>query len=248
MSGRRRVVVVAGSALILAATALTLSRSAIAGLYLTFVVFLARRNRRAGWLALAVGLLVAAISIPLFIQFRAGLQGVFAAQSPLDWILGADEARITAWGAAARMFADSPLIGHGFLSYKELGDAFGDPRLGSPHNEVLRLFAEEGIVGGVAILAFIAAHFRELAGRRDAVGTAILAGSISYWFAAMFNNPLLFIQVSAVAFSIFGYGLARARRGPSTPDPASAGTAAPTSPGPPTPPPAENLDLRSSSA
>jgi O-antigen ligase len=222
MAGLRRVVVLGGSALTVAATVLTLSRSAIAGLYLTAVVVLGRRNRRAGWIALIVGGLVAAVSIPLFIQFRAGLQGIFAAQSPLDWILGADEARLTAWGAAARMFADAPLIGHGFLSYKELAPAFGDPRLGSPHNEVLRLFAEEGIVGGLAILAFIAALVRQLARMRDPVGTAILCGAIAYWFAALFNNPLLFIQVSAVAFTVFGFGLARTRLEPAELRPSSA--------------------------
>ena len=91
---------------------------------------------------------------------------------------------------------------------KQLADAFGDTRLGSPHNEVLRLFAEEGLIGGIALIAFIVALFRELSRRPGWIGSGLLAGAIGYWLAAMFNNPLLFIQVSATSFVFFGYGLA----------------------------------------
>jgi O-antigen ligase len=171
------------------------------------VLFIARRRRRAALVMLGIGIVLAAVSVPLFIQFRAAQEGVFDTRTPIEWILGADEARITAWGAAIRMWADSPIIGHGFLAYKMLADAFGDTRLGSPHNEVLRLFAEEGLIGGIALIVFIVALLRELARRPGWIGTGLLAGAIGYWLAAMFNNPLLFIQVSAMAFVFMGYGL-----------------------------------------
>jgi len=185
-----------------------LSRSAITALYITAVLFIARRRRRTAWIVLGIGIVLAVVSVPLFIQFRAAQEGVFETRTPIEWILGADEARITAWGAAIRMWADSPIIGHGFLAYKQLADAFGDTRLGSPHNEVLRLFAEEGLIGGIALVAFIVVLFRELSRRPGWIGTGLLAGALGYWLAAMFNNPLLFIQVSAMAFVFFGYGLA----------------------------------------
>jgi hypothetical protein len=191
------------------ATLLTLSRSAVGGFYVALVLFVGRHRPQTGWILFAVGLVAAAIALPFFIQFRAGVVGITADQSPIQWILGADEARITAWTASLRMWLDSPILGHGFLSYRVLGPAFGDPRLGSPHNEVLRLFAEEGIVGGITIIAFIVALVRELRRPGDWLATALVAGAISYWFAAMFNNPLLFIQVSAIAFTFFGFGLAR---------------------------------------
>ena len=214
LRGRRRVAAIVATVPIAAAAVLTLSRSAIGGLYVTFVLFISRLRRRTAWVLLFVGVAVAVVSLPLFIQFRAGVQGVFETRSPLDWILGADEARVTAWGAAVRMWADAPLIGHGFLSYKALADMYGDVRLGSPHNEVLRLFAEEGLIGGVALIAFIISLVRELGRRRDWIGTGLLGGAISYWFAAMFNNPLLFIQVSAIAFGLLGFGLGRPQTAP----------------------------------
>ncbi len=44
------------------------------------------------------------------------------------------------------------------------------------------------------------------------LGTGILAGFLGYVIAAAFNNPLLFVRVSAVAFGIVGVGLALAER------------------------------------
>ena len=44
------------------------------------------------------------------------------------------------------------------------------------------------------------------------LGTGVLAGWIAYVIAASFNNPLLFVRVSAVAFAITGVGLALAER------------------------------------
>jgi O-antigen ligase len=156
------------------------------------------------------------VAVPLFIQFRAGLVASVPAApaDAIELILGADQARITAWGAAIQMWLAEPLFGHGFLTYKELAPVYGDPRLGSPHNEILRLFAEEGIVGGLAGIAFVGLLVRELARRPGPIGSGLLAGAIAYWIAAMFNNPMLFIQVSAVAFTFFGFGLAAPYRDP----------------------------------
>jgi O-antigen ligase len=190
-----------------AAAVLTFSRAAIVGLYALAVIAAWRRRRAAGVVLLGLGLLVGVLAVPLFIQFRAGLQGVSGDRGWMDWILGADEARFVAWGAAVRMWLAEPLVGHGFLSYKVLGDTFGDPRLGSPHNELLRLFAEEGVVGGVVGIAFVAALVRELARVPGMIGAGLLAGAVGYWTVGMFNNPLLFIQVSAMAFVFAGYGL-----------------------------------------
>ncbi|TME11354.1 MAG: O-antigen ligase family protein [Chloroflexi bacterium] len=209
LRGWRRLAAAIAALPTLAATLLTLSRSAVGGFFVAIVLFVGRHRRRTAWALFAVGIVVAALALPLFIQLRAGIVGITANESPIEWILGADEARFTAWAASIRMFLDSPIVGHGFLSYRFLGPAFGDPRLGSPHNEVLRLFAEEGIVGGIVIIAFIVALIRELRRPGDWLATALVAGAISYWFATMFNNPLLFIQVSAIAFTFFGFGLAR---------------------------------------
>src|SRR4029079_8799391 len=102
------------------------------------------------------------------------------------------------------------LIGQGYLAYKELAEVFGDPILGSPHNEWLRIFAEEGVIVGLVGLAFLVATGVTLARVPGWLGTGILAGFLGYVIAASFNNPLLFVRVSAVAFGVAGGGLALA--------------------------------------
>ena len=108
------------------------------------------------------------------------------------------------------MWQASPLVGHGFLSYKLLGDAYGDPYLGSPHNEWLRLFAEEGVVVGLVGIAFIAAGARDLLQIPGWPGTAFVGAFVAMVLAASFNNPFLFLQVSAISFTILGTGFALA--------------------------------------
>ena len=120
--------------------------------------------------------------------------------------------RFRAWGAAISMWADEPLVGQGYLAYKTLGPDFGDPVLGSPHNEWLRLFAEEGTIVGLVGIGFILATWWSLARIPGWLGTGLLAGFLGYVVAASFNNPFLFIRVSAVAFSMVGVGLALAER------------------------------------
>jgi O-antigen ligase len=105
------------------------------------------------------------------------------------------------------MFEKRPLTGQGFLAYKQLADEFGDPVLGSPHNEWLRLFAEEGIIGGIVGLCFAATTLSWLSHGRGALATGILAGTAGYFTMASFNNPLLFISVSAVVYPLIGYAI-----------------------------------------
>jgi len=217
--GWRRVAATLAAVILAITAALTWSRSAIGALFIAGVVFMSRRSGRLAAIALALGLVGAIVLLPAFIQLRADRAGSDVIASPIEFIIGADGARVTAWKAATKMFLASPLVGHGFLSYKELADSFGDPRLGSPHNEVLRLFAEEGIVGGLAILGLAGSMLLELARRPGWIGASLLAGSIGYWLAAMFNNPLLYIQVSAMAFGFASYGIAAPLRHPSRAEP-----------------------------
>src|SRR4029079_13667195 len=73
-------------------------------------------------------------------------------------LVASDEFRFRAWAAALQMVQDKPLVGQGYLAYKELADVFGDPVLGSPHNEWLRIFAEEGVIVGLVGIAFLVAN------------------------------------------------------------------------------------------
>lgn len=208
---RLRVIAGAAAAPLLAAHYLTFSRSPLLGGYV-FAVVLAWRIRRAfGIVALAAGLVGAALFLPTYLQLRSqsALEG---AVTPGSILVASDAYRFRAWGAAASMWADAPLTGQGYLAYKELADAFGDPALGSPHNEWLRLFAEEGAIIGLVGLLFIAATVRSMSRVPGWLGTGLLGGFAAYVVAATFNNPLLFVRVSAIAFPLIGIGLALAAR------------------------------------
>ena len=215
---------------VLLAQYLTFSRAPFIALYV-FVVIVAWRFRRwAGIAVLVVGLVGGALALPAYLQLRGSSVSEGAVSSG-SILVASDELRFRAWGAALQMVADKPLIGQGYLAYKELAEVFGDPVLGSPHNEWLRIFAEEGVIVGLVGLAFLVATGVTLARVPGWLGTGILAGFLGYVIAASFNNPLLFIRVSAVAFSMVGVGLALAERARATAtEPAP--SPAPASPGP----------------
>jgi hypothetical protein len=207
---RLRFVAVVASIPLIAAHYLTFSRSPILGLYV-FVVVAAWRARRAfGVAALAVGLVVGAALLPSYLALRTQASGVETI--PGTVLVATDEYRLRAWDAASRMFLEAPVTGQGFLAYRELADTFGDPLLGSPHNEWLRFFAEGGVIVGLLGVAFVLTTTRSLNRVPGWLGTGLTAGFLGYALAASFNNPLLFLRVSAVAFPIVGVGLALAER------------------------------------
>jgi hypothetical protein len=107
------------------------------------------------------------------------------------------------------MWADEPLTGQGFFAYGRLATQFGDDVLKAPHNEWLRLFAEEGLIVGVAGLAFALATFARLGRDRTFLGAGILAAFVGWCIAATFNNPFGYVQVNTIIFTIVGTGIAR---------------------------------------
>jgi len=153
-----------------------------------------------------VGIVGGILLVPVYLQLR-GQAGAAGALEPGSFLVANDGQRITAWQAAIAMWRDQPLLGQGFLAYKQLADAFGDPVLSAPHNEWLRLFAEEGILGGLIGIAFVATTLSWLSHAKGALAAGILAGTAGYFIMASFNNPFLFIPVSVVVYPLVGYGL-----------------------------------------
>lgn len=209
--GRGRMWLRAG-ALVLAAPMVvalyvTYSRAALLALFVLAVVLCWRIRRAFGIAVLVVGIAGGAILLPSYLQLRSqsALEG---AVTPGSILVASDEFRFRAWGAAVGMWQNRPVTGQGFLAYKQLADTYGDPVLGSPHNEWLRLFAEEGTVAGLAGIAFVASTLWWLSRKRDPIGGALLAGAAGYFMMASFNNPLLFTQISVVVFTAVGFGLA----------------------------------------
>ena len=207
---RLRAGALAASLPLLAAHYLTFSRSPIIALYVFVVVAAWRVRRLFGIVALAVGLVVGLALLPSYLAIRSQSGG--DPTIPGTVLVASDQHRLRAWGAATRMWAEAPLTGQGYLSYKALAESYGDPVLGSPHNEWLRLFAEEGAIVGLIGIGFVVMAGVTLTRVPGWLGTGLLAGFLGYVLAASFNNPLLFVRVSAVAFPIVGVGLALAER------------------------------------
>jgi O-antigen ligase len=114
------------------------------------------------------------------------------------------------------MFIDAPITGHGYLAYRELHTTYGDPYLRSPHNEWLRLFAEGGILLGLAGLSLVTSTFATLWRSTGWIPIGALAAFVGWAIAATFNNPLLFVQVGVIAMIVVATGLARSISSPPT--------------------------------
>ena len=197
---------------------LTFSRSAVLALAAVAVSYAWYIRRSAAIVMLLVAVVGAAILVPLYLEQRAGtplagvegiLQGFFTV---------GDSVRASGWAAAIRMTLDSPLIGHGFRSYVLVHAQFGDPAQSAPHNEWLRLYAEQGVIVGTAGLVFLVAALTALWQLARAVvwGGAVVLGAfgvlVAYAIMASFNNPLNYAQLNIPVFAVLGTALGLALR------------------------------------
>jgi O-antigen ligase/polysaccharide polymerase Wzy-like membrane protein len=206
-----RLLAAAGAAVLFVAMYLTYSRAALLSLFGVAVVVAWRLHRLLGVAVLSVGIVAGILLLPTYLQLRAA-GGSAGASEPGSLLVATDYQRINGWGAAVAMFRDEPLIGQGFLAYKQLADQYGDPILSSPHNEWLRLFAEEGVVAGFTGLAFLATTLSWLAHGRGALAAGVFAGALGYFTMATFNNPLIYTQISTVVFPLIAYSLVHTAR------------------------------------
>lgn len=204
-----RTVALLASIVLAAAAAATFSRSGVLSLALVTAI-LAWRWRRAAGIALSVVVGV--------IGFLIVTGGVVVRIVPSVF----DDARVDAWRASIAMWLAAPLAGQGFRSFEWLHDAFGST-LDAPHNEWLRLFAEEGTVGGLIGLAFVATVLVALLRTADWRISATGAAAAAFILMACFNNPLLYVQVTAPVFLVLGSGLGLAigRVGKPLPEPSA---------------------------
>ena len=204
-SPRLRALAILGLVPIVPALYFTYSRTVFVAAYGFAVVAAWRVRRWLGVAVLAVGFIAGVVALPSYLELRASEVGGGSERTGAI-LVASDLQRFTAWDASIRMFADRPVTGWGFRSYRVIGDRYGDVVLNSPHNEWLRFFAEQGIAGGLVGLALVLTGLGRLARVPGWLGTGVLAAFLSYVIAASFNNPLLFIQVSIVVFTIVGTG------------------------------------------
>jgi len=63
--------------------------------------------------------------------------------------------RFTYWAGAFRMFTDSPLVGQGFYSFRELSEVYIGYIVVHAHNSYVQTFAELGVIGVFALAVLI---------------------------------------------------------------------------------------------
>lgn len=208
---RLRLLGAAAAVPLLAGLYFTYSRAALIGIFFIVVICAWRIRRWVGATILVIGLGAALLLAPAYLQARGqSIGGDYARPQPGQIFIPSDQWRLNAWATAARMWADEPLIGQGFFAYGRLATQFGDDVLKAPHNEWLRLFAEEGFIVGLLGIAFVIATFAWLARDRTWLGAGILAAFVGWCVAATFNNPFGYVQVNTIIFTIVGTGIARA--------------------------------------
>jgi len=194
------------------AVLLTYSRSAVLAVAAVAVSYAWFVKRTAALVILAVVVVGAAVLVPIYVDQRAGNELPGAGLSLQDFFTAGDEVRSAGWAAAVRMALDSPLIGQGFRSYLVLHTEFGDLDQTAPHNEWLRLYAEEGVIVGTAGLFFLAAALMALWRVRGALALGAFGTLLAYAIMASFNNPLNYAQLNVPVFALLGTALGLALR------------------------------------
>ena len=171
-----------GGAIIAACTFLAVSRSKLQSVFLLMLTLflvsaLIYARGRGPLIALGGVLLVACVIyrwIPVRRRLLIFLGGIALLalllialpenlQTRYDRLLSDDvgasiESRLDAYGLAWRMFASSPLLGHGTGSYRAYHERFG-----YPHNIVLEAMAENGVIGLALLVGFIGSIWVRLA-------------------------------------------------------------------------------------
>lgn len=196
---RTRALAALGGLIALIALVFTFSRSGFVAVGIVVTVVAYARWRRTGLLLAAVAIAVAVVAVLTAGSFR-------------EVKVVADQDRVIAWQAAIRLWAENPLVGAGFRSFEWLHTAVGSPVLNAPHNEWLRVFAEEGTFVGAAAAAFAILTPVWLLRRRTLVAVAAAATAASVFFMACFNNPFLYTQVNVPVFIVIGTGVGFASR------------------------------------
>ena len=171
--------------LLLMALAGTLSKTAIAGFVLAFGVLVLRgRVGLRGGILLTVG-----VSLVFLLSFDA-------IRSNIDEYLQVEQApdadftftgRIPLWVQTLEMIHERPLMGHGFLSFRDRGPQLFSFRVTTAHNEWIHLWFSLGIVGvllAAVIYGTLIVHLRRTA-RVPALSVPASAGTalLTYFLA-----------------------------------------------------------------
>ncbi len=159
-SKRLRIISLAAIPLMIIGIIITQSRGPFIGLFITWLMamFICRRGVSKAWQSVIVGTLVIAI-IASFVM----LPEIVTSRITRLWKSGyyvketvRSRTEMFAW--AARRFPERPILGHGTGAFAV--DRGGQDRREYPHNVILELLYEQGLVGAIIISLFLWLIFR----------------------------------------------------------------------------------------
>lgn len=167
----------------------TLSRMPIGLAGLAVAVLLLSTTRPRVWIPIGVGAIIAFLAIP-----------------PLrDRMTNFDAGRMDVWYAGWRMFLDHPLLGVGPGQYMDYFAAYADTPYGvakaTPHNSILYVAAESGILAAIAIAVAIALTLRFLRSRNPLILGPML-GSVVFMIDGMTTNLYCIPSIAIAAWMI----------------------------------------------
>jgi O-antigen ligase len=182
------------------------SRGALLGLVIAGAAVLALRSRRAAAVYLAVLALAAVIAVPIYLGARGATSGGSAAAA-----LANDQGRIDAWLAGIRMIVAEPIFGHGFLSFRQLGESFGaTDGLKTSHNEFIGLWAGSGVVALASYVVLIAGVIACALERKSDSWARVAIGALTLFLVAVsFSDALNFLAATGPMWLVVAYGIGR---------------------------------------
>jgi O-antigen ligase len=182
------------------------SRGALLGLALAVGALIAIRSRRIAVIYVVAVVVIAIVVVPLYVGARVAGSG-----GTLEILLENDRGRIDAWLAGIRMILEEPIFGHGFHSFRALGERYGaSDGLLTAHNEFIGLWAESGVAAIAAYLAVIAGVVGCAIARKTDSWAIVALGAITLFaVAGFFVDTLNFLGVTGVLWLVVAYGIAR---------------------------------------
>jgi O-antigen ligase len=184
---------------------ISFSRGALFGLILAGGGILTMRSWRAAGAYAAVALALAIVAVPVIVSARLAGGGTF------EILMENDQGRFNAWLAGIRMILAEPILGHGFYSFRVLGEGYGaTDGLQTAHNDLVGLWAESGIVAAIAyvVTAFgiVACAMKR---RTDPWAVASVGALTVFLVASSFNIQSMFLEVVGPLWLVVAYGIAR---------------------------------------
>jgi O-antigen ligase len=190
----------------------TFSRSATLGVGVAIVLGLVMLARRSAVLVTVVLVAGAVLLGPTLFANRldtsSGSAGGHVDPRVTDAQATSDQLRIEAWVAGLRMAVARPITGVGFGRYVQVRKQYGAPmQLTKPHSDYIRFFAETGVPGGVAFLAFLGGVAWSIRRARGAERASIAAALVAFGVATQFNAQLYYLDAGLAFWVAAGAAL-----------------------------------------